>query len=267
MFCVIRENPRELFAIVDKSKKLMTMKLENRVCVVTGSNRGIGSAIAAHLSANCGKVIVTYRKNKKAAERTAGLIGALGFFQLDISDESSVLDFRDRLLVEFGSIDVLVNNAGVNIPGSIDELDLSSWCKVIDVNLTGVFLVTKYLSQLLNENGRIVNIGSLSGEYGGPRTPSYAAAKAGVMALTHNFARHFADRSITVNCVSPGVISSELTDETMPNWLREQILPTILLKRFGRISEVAPLVTFLASSEASYITAQTFSVNGGAWVR
>jgi 3-oxoacyl-[acyl-carrier protein] reductase len=119
----------------------------------------------------------------------------------------------------------------------------------------------------LPDGGRVINIGSLSGEYGGPRTPSYAAAKAGVMALTHCLARFLGPRGVTVNCLSPGVIESDLTAQTMPASLRDKILPTILLGRLGRYEELTGAAVFLASDESSYMTAQTLSVNGGAWVR
>ena len=133
---------------------------------------------------------------------------------------------------------------------------------VIDVNLKGVFICCQEVLKFISDGGRIINIGSLSGEYGGPRTPSYAAAKAGVMALTHCLARFVGHRKITVNCVSPGVIESELTKKTMPLWLKDKIMPLILLGRLGKAEEVASVVAFLASDEASYITAQVISVMG-----
>jgi len=173
----------------------------------------------------------------------------------------------ERAAEHHGRIDVLVNNAGINVTGDFDAITDEAWDAVVDTDLKGVFLCCQEVLPHLADGGRVINVGSLSGEYGGPRTPSYAAAKAGVMALTHCMARFVAHRGITVNCLSPGVISSELTDQTMPPFLKERILPLILVERLGRYDELEEAAVYLASDESAYVTAQTVSVNGGAWVR
>jgi 3-oxoacyl-[acyl-carrier protein] reductase len=172
-----------------------------------------------------------------------------------------------RVQERCGRIDVLVNNAGINQTGDFDKITEDEWDAVIDVDLKGVFICCQEVLPYISDGGRIINIGSISGEYGGPRTPSYAAAKAGVMALTHCLARFVGQRRITVNCISPGAIESELLDSTMQGKLRKEVMQMILLGRLGAPEEVAAVATFLASDEASYITGQVISVNGGAWVR
>ena len=171
-----------------------------------------------------------------------------------------------RVFDRYGRIDVLVNNAGINIVGDFDEITDQDWQAVIDVDLKGVFTCCQEVLPFISDSGRVINIGSVSGQYGGPRTPSYAAAKAGVMALTHCLARFAGHRNITVNCISPGTIQSDMLASTMPASLRDTVLPMVLLKRLGTIDEVAETVAFLASDGAGYITGQTINVNGGIWV-
>ncbi|MCZ6596409.1 MAG: 3-oxoacyl-ACP reductase FabG [Planctomycetota bacterium] len=243
------------------------MRLKDKVCVVTGSSRGIGAAIAKAYAREGAHVVVTYRQNREQAEEVARACGSELCQELDVCSRESIRSCFAAVAERYGRVDVLVNNAGINITGDFDEISEEDWDAVVDTDLKGVFLCCQEVLPHLVDNGRVVNIGSLSGEYGGPRTPSYAAAKAGVMALTHCMARFVANRGITVNCLSPGVIDSELTEQTMPAFLKEKILPLILLGRFGRYDEVTEAAVFLASDGASYITAQTLSVNGGAWVR
>ena len=244
-----------------------TGRLEGKVAIVTGSSQGIGEAIARAFAKEGARVAVTYKSQKERAEKVAEEIGAAWCVHLDVTDRGSVRALMETVGTDAGKIDVLVNNAGINITGDFDEITDEAWDAVLDTDLKGVFVCCQEVLPYISDGGRVVNIGSLSGEYGGPRTPSYAAAKAGVMALTHCMARFVADRGITVNCLSPGVIDSDLTTKSMPPFLKEKILPLILLGRLGRYDEVTGAAIFLASDEASYITAQTLSVNGGAWVR
>lgn len=243
------------------------MRLKDKVSIITGSSSGIGAAIARAFSTEGAIVVVTYKSHKGEAESLASEIGADLVLPVDVVSRESVRAMMGVVAGRCGRIDVLVNNAGINITGDFDQVTDDQWDAVLDVDLKGVFICCQEVLPYISENGRVINIGSLSGEYGGPRTPSYAAAKAGVMALTHCMARFVAHRNVTVNCLSPGVIESELTDTTMPQYLKEKILPLILLGRLGRYEEVTGAAVFLASSESSYITAQTISVNGGAWVR
>lgn len=243
------------------------MRLRDKVCVVTGGSRGLGAAIVRAFAREGAIAVPTYCTGRAEAEKLAADCGCAEPVALDVRDRASVRGALAAVAARYGRIDVLVNNAGVNVTGDFDEISDAQWDAVLDVDLKGVFVCCQEALRYLPDGGRVINIGSLSGEYGGPRTPSYAAAKAGVMALTHCLARFLGPRGITVNCLSPGVIDSELTDRSMPAALREKILPTILLGRLGRPDEVPGAAVFLASDEASYVTAQTISVNGGAWVR
>lgn len=243
------------------------MRLEERVCLVTGGSRGLGAAIVRAFVREGAIVVPTYVSGRAEAEKLAAACGCATPVAMDVRFRESVRGAMHEVADRFGRIDVLVNNAGVNVTGDFDQITDAQWDSVLDVDLKGVFVCCQEVLPFLPSGGRIINIGSLSGEYGGPRTPSYAAAKAGVMALTHCLARFLGPRGVTVNCLSPGVIDSELTDRTMPAALRERILPTILLGRLGRPDEITGAAVFLASAESSYVTAQTISVNGGAWVR
>jgi 3-oxoacyl-[acyl-carrier protein] reductase len=243
------------------------MRLEGKVCLVTGGSRGIGAAIVRAYAQEGAIAIPTWCTQRAEAEKLADEIGGAAPIELDVRRRESVRAAMTAVAERFGRIDVLVNNAGVNWTGDFDQITDAMWDEVLAVDLKGVFLCCQEVLPFLPDGGRVINIGSLSGEYGGPRTPSYAAAKAGVMALTHCLARFLGPRGVTVNCLSPGVIESDLTAQTMPASLRDKILPTILLGRLGRYEELTGAAVFLASDESSYMTAQTLSVNGGAWVR
>ena len=243
------------------------MRLEGKVCVVTGGGRGIGAAIVRAYQREGATVIPTWCANREEAEKLAAEIGCDAPVALDVRSRESVRSAFAAIAARHGRIDVLVNNAGINLTGDFDQITDAMWDEVLAVDLKGVFVCCQEALPHLPDGARVINVGSLSGEYGGPRTPSYAAAKAGVMALTHCMARFVGHRGITVNCLSPGVIESDLTAQTMPAALRDKILPTILLGRLGRYEELTGLAVFLASDESSYVTAQTLSANGGAWVR
>lgn len=242
------------------------MRLKDKVSIVTGSSRGIGAAIARAFAKEGAHVVVTYKTHEEDALKLSSEINSELVLQLDVVSRTSVKRMMEAVHTRYGRIDILVNNAGINITGDFDQITDEQWDAVLDVNLKGVFICCQEVLPYISDDGRVINIGSLSGEYGGPRTPSYAAAKAGVMALTHCMARFVAHRGITVNCLSPGVIESELTAQTMPEDLKEKILSQILLNRLGHYDELSGAAVFLASEDSSYMTAQTMSVNGGAWV-
>jgi 3-oxoacyl-[acyl-carrier protein] reductase len=241
--------------------------LKDKICIVTGSSRGIGAAIARGYAKEGAKVVIIYIGQKAKAEEVAKEIGAELCLQMDVRQRNSIRDAFKKVAQRYGGVDVLVNNAGINKTNDFDKQTEEEWDEVIDVDLTGVFRCCQEILPYIRDGGRIINIGSLSGEYGGPRTPSYAAAKMGVMALTHCLARFVGDRNICVNTLSPGVIAGELTEKTMSPAVRETALSLMLIKRFARYDEMVGAAILLASDESSYITAQTISVNGGAWVR
>jgi len=243
------------------------MKLKNKICIVTGSSSGIGASIAEAYSKEKGKVIITYYSGKLRAHKIAKKIGAVAVFKLDVRKKNSIASVFKSVKKKFGRIDVLVNNAGINKTADFDKLKEKDWDQVLDVNLKGVFLCCQEVLKYISNKGKIINIGSLSGEYGGPRTPSYAAAKSGVMSLTHCLARFVGKKNICVNCLSPGVIENRFTKKTMSKSVRKTASQLLLLPRFGRLEDLIGTAVYLASSDSDYVTGQTISVNGGAWVR
>lgn len=242
------------------------MRLKNKVCVITGSSRGIGKKIAESFYAEGAKVIITYNKNKLEAKKLSKKFKS-SFYKLDVSKKKQVVKVFSQIKKKFKKIDVLVNNAGVNKTNDFDKLSEKDWDLVLNVNLKGVFFCSQEVLKSMPNGGKIINIGSLSGEYGGPRTPSYAAAKAGVMSLTHCLARFVGKRKINVNCISPGVIDNDFTDKTMSKNVKGIVKNLLLIPRLGKLSDLTGAAVFLASRESDYVTGQTISINGGAWVR
>ena len=243
------------------------MRLKNKIAIIVGSSRGLGLSIAKGYKNEGAKVVITYLEKKEEALSVYQKEGFSDVFQLDIRCRESLIEFYEKIKEKYKKIDILVNNAGINRTADfIDQTD-DEWDSVIETNLTGVFRNSQEALNLISDGGKIINIGSLSGEYGGPRTPSYAAAKMGIMALTHNLARFLADRNICVNCLSPGVIAGEFTEDTMSPDVKKTALKLMLLKRFAKYEEMVGAAIFLASDDSSYLTAQTISVNGGAHVR
>ena len=243
------------------------MRLKNKIAVVIGSSRGLGLSIARGYKAEGARVIITYLQKKKEATARFKDENFEDLYNVDIRSRYSLQNFYSFLKAKYKKIDILVNNAGINKTADfIDQTD-EEWDSVLETNLTGVFRACQELLGLISKGGKIINIGSLSGEYGGPRTPSYAAAKMGLMALTHNLARFVAEKEISVNCLSPGVIAGDFTEDTMAPEVKKIALKSMLLKRFAKYEEMVGAAILLASDDASYITAQTISVNGGAHVR
>lgn len=243
------------------------MRLKNKTAIIVGSSRGLGLSIAKAYKKEGARVVITYLEKKEEALSVYQKEGFSDVFQLDIRCRESLVEFYEKIKEKYKKIDILVNNAGINRTADfIDQTD-DEWDSVIETNLTGVFRNSQEALNLISDGGKIINIGSLSGEYGGPRTPSYAAAKMGIMALTHNLARFLADRNICVNCLSPGVIAGEFTEDSMSPEVKKTALKLMLLKRFAKYEEMVGAAIFLASDDSSYLTAQTISVNGGAHVR
>jgi NAD(P)-dependent dehydrogenase (short-subunit alcohol dehydrogenase family) len=242
-------------------------RLENKIAIITGSSSGIGAAIAKAYSDEGAGVVVTYNSNKKRALEVAKKINAIECLKIDVRERKSIKKCFYKVFNNHGNINILVNNAGINRTADFDKQTDEEWNDVIDVNLSGPFRCSQEILPYLSDYGRIINIGSLSGEYGGPRTPSYACAKLGLTALTHNVARFLGSRNICVNTLSPGVIGNEFTEKTMSAAVKQTATSLMLIKRFARIDEMLGAAIFLASDESSYMTAQTLSINGGAWVR
>ena len=236
--------------------------LENKVALITGASRGIGKSIAEELYSQGATIIVTYKENSALAEQVIDIdpTKKSGIYELDVSSITSIRALVEQVKNRYGQIDILVNNAGINKPNDFDKISDDDWDEVLSTNLKGPFMLCRECLPLLKDKtSSIINISSVSGQYGGPRTTHYAVSKSGLLTLTQNLAIFCASCQIRVNAVSPGLIESEMAGAAKGLGVEEKIL----LKRMGKSSEVAQTVAFLASDMASYITAQTINVNGG----
>jgi 3-oxoacyl-[acyl-carrier protein] reductase len=242
--------------------------LAGKNAVVTGGSRGIGRAITIGLAEAGADVVLTYRSQRDDANDAVGEIEKLGrralALQMDVTDRASV-EAAAKDARAFADISILVNSAGVNKPTDFDQVTDEDWDSILDTNLKGPFVCAQTFLPLLKEagGGAIVHIGSVSGQYGGPRTAHYAASKAGLISLAQVIARFGAKDNVRSNTVAAGLIASEMAAAGMAAASVQKAAETIVLKRMGHPREVADAVVFLASDAASYITAQTLNVNGG----
>ncbi len=244
-------------------------RLEGKVALVTGGSRGIGAGIARALAGAGAKVLLTYRERKDEAEAVASAIEAEGgeaaIARLDVRVREQIRAAVEGAESRFGGLDVLVSNAGINAPCDFDRIDEAAWDEVLGVNLKGPFLCAQEALPAMGRRGggSIVQIGSVSGQYGGPRTAHYAASKAGLISLGQVIARFGAKSGVRANTVAAGLIESEMAAAGMASGAVAQAAEGIVMRRLGRVDEVAAAVVFLASDEASYVTGQTLNVNGG----
>jgi 3-oxoacyl-[acyl-carrier protein] reductase len=242
--------------------------LSGKNAVVTGGSRGIGRAIALGLAEAGADVVITFREKRGEAENVAREIGKLGCralaLQMDVASRVSV-EAAARDTRAFGPISVLVNNAGINKPTDFDKVSDEDWDNILATNLKGPFICAQQFLPLLAEagGGSIVHIGSVSGQYGGPRTAHYAASKAGLISLAQVIARFGAQYKVRSNIVAAGLIASDMAAAGMAAASVQKAAEGIILKRMGTAQEVADAVVFLGSDASSYITAQTLNVNGG----
>ncbi len=244
------------------------MDLTNRVALVTGGASGIGEAITRVLANHHAHIVINYRSSAKEAEALVEEIKASGgqaiAVKADIRNFDEAKTLVDEAMKVFGQIDIVVNNAGITDDSLILRMSEDQFDRVVDTNLKGVWHVCKHAARplLKSKSGRLINITSVAGITGNVGQSNYSAAKAGVIGLTKTLAREFASRKVTVNAIAPGFIETKMTAELSPE-IVSSFMDTIPLKRFGKPEEVANAVLFLASEEASYITGQILSVNGG----
>ena len=244
------------------------MNFAGKTAVVTGGSRGIGRAICEELARGGANVVLCYAGRAEAAQETVTACEDLGAkalaVQCNVADEAQVKALMDAAVKEFGRIDILVNNAGVTRDGLVMMMKEADFDAVIDTNLKGTFLCMKAVSRIMMKQryGRIVNLSSVVGLRGNAGQVNYAATKAGVIGLTKSLARELARRNITANAVAPGFIATDMTD-ALSDAQREAIVSRIGSGRLGEPDDIAHLVRFLASDEASYITGQVICVDGG----
>lgn len=240
----------------------------SKSALVTGASRGIGRSIALQLADEGYNVAVNYAGNKEKAEAVVEEIKGKGVdafaIQANVANPDEVKEMIQEVVSKFGSLDVLVNNAGITRDNLLMRMKEQEWDDVIDTNLKGVFnCIQKATRQMMKQrSGAIINLTSVVGAVGNPGQANYVATKAGVIGLTKTAARELASRGITVNAVAPGFIVSDMTD-ALNDDLKEQMKSQIPLGRFGEDTDIANTVAFLASDKAKYITGQTIHVNGG----
>ena len=241
-----------------------------KTALVTGSARGIGRAICEELARSgvAQNVVVCDVKKEWCDETVAALRAIEGVkaesLALDVSDEASVVAGVAEAAKLFGSLDIVVNNAGVTRDDLLVRMTAEKWDTVLDINLKGAFLVTREAGKIMMRarSGSIVNIASVVGLMGNAGQANYSASKGGLVALTKTTARELGGRGVRANAVAPGFIDSKMT-EVLPDAVKQQMLSVIPMKKFGKVEDVAKAVTFLASDNAAYVTGQVISVNGG----
>jgi 3-oxoacyl-[acyl-carrier protein] reductase len=246
------------------------MRLKDKVAVVTGSSRGIGKAIALKLAKEGATIVINYPFAGEAenAQEVVGEIEALGgkaiAIEADVTDMDQVKDMVKATTKELGSLDILINNAGITRDTVLMRMKESDWDAVLTVNLKGAFNATKAVTRTMmkQKSGRIINMSSVIGLVGNTGQANYAASKAGLIGFTKSVAKELATRGITVNAIAPGFIKTAMTDE-LPENVVEEMIAAIPMKEFGEVEDIANLVAFLASDEARYITGEVIRVDGG----
>lgn len=241
--------------------------LTGKTALVTGSSRGIGAGIVLALAERGARCVVNYvedpnGRNRADAQSVASGLKDAVVLQCDVGDATQVGAMMDQIRMRLGGLDILVNNAGILRDRTLKKVTNQDWDDVLRINLSGVFNCIRSAVPLLRPGGRIVNIASVSAFLGVFGQANYAAAKAGVVALTKVAARELAKQSVTVNSVAPGVIDTDMT-RSLPAEAMSRLLEQIPLARLGTIDEVVHVVTFLCSPNCGYVTGQVIHVNGG----
>ncbi len=247
---------------------MVSQELKGKVSLVTGASRGLGRAIALKLAENGCRVAVNYINREAEANDVVAAIAAMGVeavtVQGDVCNSEQVKTMIRQITDKWEKIDILVNNAGITMDNLILRMPDDAWDRVINTNLRGAFLCTKFaLRTMANQKwGRIINITSLAGVLGNIGQANYAASKGGLIAFTKSLAKELGSRNITVNAIAPGFIVTEMTDK-LTEEQKKAILGMVPLQRFGTVQDVAELALFLASERAGYINGQVINIDGG----
>jgi 3-oxoacyl-[acyl-carrier protein] reductase len=246
----------------------MSNPLQGEVALVTGASRGIGAAIADQLAAR-GAIVIGTATSESGAAAIGERLAARGGHgrMLDVTDSAAVEALIDGIGKEFGTVSILVNNAGITRDQLLMRMKEDDWQAIIDTNLTSVYRTSKAVMRgmMKAKKGRIISIASVIGLTGNPGQSNYAAAKAGIIAFSKSLAREIGSRGITVNVVAPGFIDTDMT-RALPEEAKQALLGQIALGRLGEASDIAQAVAFLASPAAAYITGETLHVNGGMYM-
>ncbi len=244
------------------------MSMDDRTCLITGSGRGIGRGIAEHFGKEGANVVVNYRSSEASAVEAVDAIKESGgdaiAVQADVTDRDDVDAMRETVHEAFGSLDVLVNNAGITKDTRFTKMSRDEWDQVMNVNLGGTFNCTQaFYDDIWNaDEGRLINISSIVGKQGNFGQANYATAKSGLFGFTRTMALELANGGSTANCVAPGFTRTDML-ETVPDDVQEKIIAEIPLGRFAEIEDIAATVCFLADEDSSYITGEVLDVNGG----
>lgn len=240
----------------------------NKTAIVTGGSKGIGKAICVRLAKDGFNIAFSYNSNPELAEETAKLCESAGvkvkFYKVDVADSTACKEWTEEVQTEFGSVDVLVNNAGITKDGLLMKMKDEDLDTVLDVNLKGSFYMMREASKIMlkQKSGKIVNISSVVGVMGNAGQVNYSATKAGVIGMTKSLARELAGRRINVNAVAPGMIETDMT-KAMSDKAREAVIAGIPFKEMGKPEEIASVVSFLAGEDSNYITGQVICADGG----
>ena len=238
--------------------------LKNKNIIITGASGGIGNSIVEKLHDNGANIVATGTRQEKL-EELKKKFDNIKIFKFDISQHEKIEEFISNATDELGgSLDCIINNAGITKDNLAIRMSLEEWTKVLDVNLTSTFLMCKYAikKMLKNKSGKIINITSVVGHTGNFGQVNYAASKAGIVAMSKSLAIEYAKKNINVNCISPGFISTAMTNQ-IDEKHKEAIMAKIASNRLGKPEDIANAVTFLSSDQADYINGETLHVNGG----
>lgn len=249
------------------------MRLKDKVAIVTGSSRGIGRAIALRFAEEGCNVVVNYHANEEAAAEVVALANRSTrravAIRADVSSRDDVQGLLAEAIWTFGRVDVLVNNAGFLQQKPFDDITDAEWDRMLAVCLKAPFICTQEVLRHLRpqRSGRIINIASMGGQFGGPKAPHYAAAKAGLICFTKSTARLAAPYSVTANCISPGFVRTDMSEREIGELGGPDAAgKTVPVGRVGEPADIASTAVFLASDESGYITGQTIAVNGGLYM-